>query len=78
MINTNIIVFDTEDEKVSESAFDSVDFTVENEFSRVINNGIVLEGKTSELCSIWQVRRNFLSITALLASSAFCFFLINF
>ena len=39
---------------------------------------VVLTGKIGELCSVWQIRRNFLTLMFLLSSSSFCFFLINF
>ena len=40
--------------------------------------GYRLEGKISEMCSIWQLRRNFVVLLVLLSSCSFCFFLINF
>ena len=37
-----------------------------------------LKGEISEVCSIWQIRRNFLVLMYLLSMNSFCFFLINF
>jgi hypothetical protein len=72
-------IFDTEAEKIlEESMFDESMMTVENSFCRGINDDIVLKGHISELITIWQIRRNFFSVTVLLTTSAFCFFLINF
>ena len=46
--------------------------------SKVDDNKIMLVGEISEVCSIWQIRRNFLVLMYLLSMNSFCFFLINF
>jgi len=39
---------------------------------------IYLDGVQAELCRIWQLRRNLIILIALLSSSSFCFYFVNF
>lgn len=39
---------------------------------------VELKGKISEVCTIWQLRRNFIILMLLLGSNSFCYFLLNF
>ena len=46
--------------------------------SKSVGKFIVLTGEKKELCTIWQIRRNFSVMMILLTGSSFIFFLINF
>jgi len=39
---------------------------------------VELEGKFKEMCTVWQLRRNFISLMALLSICSFAFFSLNF
>lgn len=39
---------------------------------------VELTGKISEVCTIWQLRRNFMILMLLLGSNSFIYFLLNF
>ena len=64
----NNVAFDTEAESVSEIQADSA----------YDGEVIKLEGKAKEICTVWQLRINFIVLTVLLCTASFCFFLINF
>lgn len=61
-------------ETIQDNSVDNSGFQKQNEQQKVV----ILTGKVSELCTVWQIRRNFLTLMFLLSSSSFCFFLINF
>lgn len=76
-IDVDQIVFDTEIALGDVKDHDSPQTAIRRSGS-IKGNFIVLEGKKSELCSIWQIRRNFSVMMILLTGSSFIFFLINF
>ena len=77
------IVFEYESTRLSMMEFDKDENAKDSTKVRlptgyVPDQEIALEGKISEICQIWQLRRNFVAFMVILTSTSFCFFLINF
>ena len=89
-IQVDAIVFDLEiKEKVQYVDLNGQDFAcnektkindVSEDVSVVDENVevIKLQGKNSEICSIWQLRVNSILLAVIMSSCSFCYFLINF
>ena len=73
------IIFDNEDTSMIENKTIETIQTQSNDGDDASQTPTIeLTGKVTELCTIWQIRRNFLTLMFLLSACSFCLYLINF